>query len=279
MFKIVLIDQRGCGKSTPFASLKENTTWDLVSDMERVREEANISKWILFGGSWGSTLAIVYAQEHPDRVQGLILRGIFLSRACELRWLYEREGVAMLYPEAFKRYVRGLPADLQNSESLMKAYYSILSREQPDDERRTAANAWSQWELTLSSFPRGNSSKEIDDFSEYSEEENLAFARIEAHYFYHDCFFDRDGFLLSEERISKIRHIKTCIVQGRFDMVTPRKTAYDLADRLDPNRVQTIIIENAGHSTFEPGIEQALLKIVAEFAHEFRQSIAKCPGR
>lgn len=247
--------------------------------MERVREDASISKWILFGGSWGSTLAIVYAQEHPDRVLGLILRGIFLSRECELRWLYEREGVAMLYPEAFERYVRGLPTDLQNSDSLMKAYYSILSREQPDEERRTAANAWSQWELTLSSFPRGTHSKDPEDFSEYSDEENLAFARIESHYFFHDCFFKHDGFLLSEERISKIRHIKMYIVQGRFDMVTPRKTAYDLAERMDPARVQTIIIENAGHSTFEPGIEQALLKVVAKFAHEFRHYVSTCPGR
>lgn len=238
--------------------------------MDRVREVSDTERWILFGGSWGSTLAIAYAQEHPDRVLGLILRGIFLSRGCELRWLYEREGVAMLYPEAFKRYLRGLPAELQNSESLMKAYHSILSREQADEERRIAANAWSQWEHTLSSFPHPENISDEISFAGYTDEENLAFARIESHYFINGCFFEEDGFLLSEERMAKIRHIKTCIVQGRFDMVTPRKSAYDLANMMEAARVQTIIVENAGHSTFEPGIEPALLKATVEFAHEFR---------
>lgn len=312
LYKIVLIDQRGCGASLPFASLEENTTWDLINDMDAVRRAAGIDKWILFGGSWGSTLALAYAQEHPDRVLGMILRGIFLSRDQELRWLYERDGIAMLYPEAFNRYVAGLPPRLRNSESLMKAYHSILSKEENTEERQVAANAWSLWEYTLSSFPRiekdsstchviyntpsnrddqqqrhrhgtaqsndvNNNHQQTltssldfnPDVLDYTDNDNLAFARIESHFFVNGCFFDSDGMLLNEQRMARVRHIKTRIVQGRWDFVCPRKTAFDLANMFDHSAVETHIIDNAGHSTFEPGIEEALLRATADFAREF----------
>lgn len=267
VYKIVLLDQRGCGRSQPFACTEENTTWDLVRDMERVREAVKVERWILFGGSWGSTLSIAYAQQYPERVIALILRGIFLGQERELRWLYEREGAAMLYPEAFQKYVAGLPPELRNSESLLLAYHHVLSRNDHGEERRVAANAWSIWEHTLSSFPKGYGKEE--EVCDYGEEENLAFARIENHYFVNNCFFASDGYLLEEEQMSKIRNIKTYIVQGRWDMVCPRKSAFDLARMFQPRCVKSVIIENAGHSTFEPGIEQALLRASDEFGREF----------
>lgn len=266
VYKIVLLDQRGCGRSRPFACVSENTTWDLISDMERVREAAHVQRWILFGGSWGSTLSIAYAQQHPSRVIALILRGIFLARESELRWLYEREGAAMLYPEAFQRYLAGLPMHLRNSDSLMLAYHSVLNWKADSEERRVAANAWSLWEHTLSTFPHGSFREEETD---YGEMENLAFARIENHYFVNKCFFKSDGFLLNEEEMAKIRSIKTCIIQGRWDMVCPRKSAYDLANMFNPDCVRTVIVENSGHSTFEPGTEQILLQVSDEFGQEF----------
>lgn len=284
IYKIILIDQRGCGKSTPHACLHENTTWHLVDDMNTVRKDCGVDKWILFGGSWGSTLAITYAQEHADNVLGMILRGIFLSRSEELEWLYERYGIGMLYPEAFKKYLNGLPVELRNEKSLMSTYYNILSKNEVSEQRRIAANAWSQWEYTLSSFPRnigdeiiihngcddnGSSNNNSELLFEYNDNENLAFARIESHYFVNMCFFKDDGLLLKKERMDRIKNIKTFIVQGRWDFVCPRKSAYDLANMFDKRFVKTYIIDNAGHSTFEPGIEQALLKAAVEFGQEF----------
>lgn len=236
--------------------------------MERVRESAEVDSWVLFGGSWGSTLAVAYAQEHPDRVVALILRGIFMARSQELRWLYERDGAAMLYPEAFQRYLNGLPVELRGSESLMNAYHTILSQEVESEDRRVAANAWSNWEHTLSSFPKPGENGD-DDKPDCEDEENLAFARIECHYFVNRGFFKQDGYLVSEGQMEKIRHIKTFIVQGRWDMVCPRKTAFDLAGMFDPSCVETLIVDEAGHSTFEPGIEEALLNASDKFGKEF----------
>lgn len=268
VYKIVLFDQRGCGQSKPLACLEQNTTWDLIADMERVREACGVQRWVLFGGSWGSTLAVAYAQEHPERVVALVLRGIFLSRERELRWLYERDGAAMLYPEAFDDYVAGLPSELQNADSLMRAYHGVLSRNEHCNERRKAANAWSLWEHSLSSFPREDKSEDEERF-ECSDEDNLAFARIESHYFANGCFFESDGYLLSDEQMQKIRHIKTCIVQGRWDMVCPRKSARDLMRKFDDRVVKLVVVDNAGHSTYEPGIERVLLRACDEFGREF----------
>lgn len=259
MYKIVLFDQRGCGKSTPTAFLEDNNTWALVEDMERVREACHVDRWVVFGGSWGSTLSVAYAQCHPRRVIAMILRGIFMARKQEVEWLYERNGAAMLYPEAFEKYLNGLPEELREERNLMKAYYKVLGSELNSEERRRAANAWSEWERTLSCFPTGAETDDESAESDSTEEETLAFARIECHYFVNKGFMEEDGFLLSEKEMSKIQHIKTYIVQGRWDMVCPRKTAYDLA-RMFRGNAETIIVDNAGHSTFERGIEEELVK-------------------
>lgn len=272
MYKIVLFDQRGCGKSTPFANIEQNTTWDLISDMERVREVADIDRWMLFGGSWGSTLAIAYAQLHPDRVIAMILRGIFLLRELELAWLYERRGAQMFYPEAFESYLNGLPEELRGADSLMQAYHEILSKEEDSNERTVAANAWSNWEHTLSSFPKPGEEDE-EQKNSHGEDDNMAFARIENHFFINSGFFSEDGFLLKEEQMAKIRHIKTCIIQGRWDMVCPRISAYDLWRSFDKESVEIFIVDNAGHSTFEPGIEEALLDASDRYGKQFQLKI------
>lgn len=275
VYKIVLFDQRGCGKSQPFACLEENTTWDLMDDMERVREAAGIDRWVLFGGSWGSTLAVAYAQEHPNRVIGMILRGIFLARESEIEWLYGRNGAAMLFPEAHEAYIAGLPEEVRDSDDMIEAYYNLLAQENNSEERRLAANSWSNWERTLSTFPRPerNDDQTADDGEEVKsdngDEENLAFARIEAHYFFNKVFLKEDGYLLKESQMRKIKHIKTCIVQGRWDFVCPRKSSHDLAQMMSPDCVDVVIVENAGHSTFEPGIEAALLDATDSFGREF----------
>lgn len=268
----MLFDQRGCGKSTPFACVEENTTWDLIADMEAIREAANIHSWILFGGSWGSTLSLAYAQQYPHRVIAMILRGVFLLRKRELDWLYQRNGAAMLYPEAFDSYLTGLPEEVRTSNDLIHAFNQLLSEEQNSEERRVAANAWSNWEHTLSSFPRPGAP--VQARHHYGDDENLAFARIEAHYFANRGFFKEDAYLLKESQIRKIRHIKIRIVQGRWDVVCPRKSAYDLAQVLDPDRTDVVLVDNAGHSTFEPGIADALLNASDLLGAEFGSSHA-----
>lgn len=196
-----------------------------------------------------------------------------MIRRQELAWLYERDGAAMLHPEAFQLYLRGLPEHLRDGDSLMMAFHGILSNETDSEERRIAANAWTKWEQTLSTFPRPGEADEPDN-AKYTDEENLAFARIESHYFVNGGFVEEDGFLLSEEQMKKIRHIRTCIVQGRWDMVCPRRTAYDLAVKFE-GKADVMIIDNAGHSTFESGIEQELLKATDAIGKEFK---ALCNG-
>ena len=268
MYKIVLFDQRGCGKSLPTACLHENTTWDLVSDMERIRQECSINKWILFGGSWGSTLSIAYAQTHPARVIAMILRGIFMSRKCELQWLYERNGAAMLYPEAFQRYLLGLPEAHRNAPSLMHAYHKLLSNDRVSKERSDAAMAWSVWEHSLSTFLQ-DEQHGVRSVARHTEDERLAFARIESHYFVNAAFLESDGFLLSEQQMNKIRSINTIVVQARWDLVCPRKTAYDLIKGFDPDNVELEMVESAGHSTFEKGVKKALVNASDKFASTY----------
>lgn len=235
--------------------------------MELVREVAKVERWVLFGGSWGSTLSVVYAQTHPDRVLAMILRGIFLLRQKEVGWLYERNGAAMLYPEAFKHFVEGLPEELRDSENLMHVYYSVLRQDEDTEERRIGARAWSAWEHTISKFPRSKEKAE-DGKSKYTDDELLAFARIECHYFVNKGWLKEDGFLLKEEQMKKIRHIKTCIIQGRWDVVCPRTSAYELAEMYMGENVETVLIELAGHSTFEPGVEETLLDVSDRFGKE-----------
>ncbi len=247
-------DQRGCGKSTPYANLDGNTTWDLVADIERLREHLGIDTWQVFGGSWGSTLALAYAEKHPNRVSELVLRGIFLLRKQEIDWFYQR-GASILYPDAWESYLAHIPEGERSD--LLKAYYTRLTS--PDAAvRLAAAKVWSGWE--------GATSKLIPDadFSGHFEEDEfaLAFARIECHYFTHKGFFETDDQLLRDAH--KIRHIPGVIVQGRYDVVCPMESAWAL-HRAWPE-ADFLITPNSGHSAFEAPNSRALVAATDKFA-------------
>ena len=247
-YHIILFDQRGSGKSTPHAELRENTTWDLVADIERLREKFGIKQWIVFGGSWGSTLALAYAETHPERVSGLILRGIFLCRPSELSWFYQA-GANQIFPDFWEQYRDAIPETERGD--MMQAYYKRMTS---DDEkvRLDACRAWSIWEGSTSKLHPDTSL--IEHFA--GDKEALALARIECHYFVNNCFFPTDNFLL--ENVEKIRHIPTVIVQGRYDVVCPATSAWDL-HKAFPESALTIV-PAAGHSVSEPGITSALVE-------------------
>ena len=253
VYHIVLFDQRGCGKSTPHAELSGNTTWDLVADMERLREHLRIDRWQVFGGSWGSTLALAYAQTHPDRVSELVLRGIFMLRRKELEWFYQ-QGCSMLYPDAWETYLAAIPHAERGD--LMSAYHRRLTS--PDREVRVAAaRAWSVWEGATSFLMQNSSHIESSAQDEFA----LAFARIECHYFVHGGFLEHDDQLL--RNIGRIRHIPAVIVQGRYDVVCPLRSAWDL-HRAWPE-ADLRIVQSAGHSAFEPGNQHQLLEATDRF--------------
>jgi proline iminopeptidase len=247
-YRIVLFDQRGCGQSKPHAELKENTTWDLVSDIEKIREYLKIEKWVVFGGSWGSTLALTYAVTHPARVKGLILRGIFLCRPEELQWFYQ-QGASWIFPDVWEKYWNYIPADERSN--MMKAYYSRLTSDN-SETRLTAAQIWSQWEAATSRL--FVDAKSIEAYGE--PEKALAFARIECHYFMNNAFFPSNNYLL--ENIEKIKGIPGVIIQGRYDVVCPAKSAWDL-HRLWPE-AEIKFIPDAGHAAAEPGTRAALIE-------------------
>ncbi|MGI9037092.1 MAG: prolyl aminopeptidase [Pyrinomonadaceae bacterium] len=246
-YHVILFDQRGSGRSVPHAELRENTTWDLISDIETLREKFGIEKWFVFGGSWGSTLSLAYAETHPDRVLGLILRGIFLTRRKELLWFYQY-GASEIFPDYWERYRDEIPPAERND--FMTAYYRRLTS---DDEAKqlSAARAWSVWEGSTSKLSPST------DLMEHWEgaREALSLARIECHYFMNNSFFPHENFLI--ENIGKIRHIPTVIVQGRYDVVCPATSAWDL-HRAFPE-AELIIVPDAGHSVSEPGITDALV--------------------
>jgi proline iminopeptidase len=246
-YRIVLFDQRGCGRSTPYAELRENTTGDLVADMELIRSKLGISAWVVFGGSWGSTLALAYAQAHPTHTLGLILRGIFLLRPEEIRWFYQ-EGCNWIYPDAWEHYLAPIP--LAERGDLVSAYHRRLTSENPE-VRRDAARAWSIWEGATSKLLQSG-----DMISRYGGDSFAeAFARIECHYFVNGGFFRSPNQLL--EDIGKIRHIPGVIVQGRYDVVCPPKSAWDL-HRAWPE-AKFVLVQDAGHAASETGILRALM--------------------
>lgn len=253
-WRIILFDQRGAGKSTPHAELCENTTWDLVNDIERLRCHLGVDRWTVFGGSWGSTLSLSYAQTHPDRVVGLILRGIFMLRRAELLWFYQ-EGASWIFPDAWESYLEPIPPDERSD--MMSAYYKRLTS--PDPEiRRQAAKAWSVWEASTSRLLIDldlQSKFAADDFAD-------AFARIECHYFVNRGFFEHDDQLL--RNCDRIRDIPTAIVQGRYDVVCPMQSAWDLHKALPD--AEFIVVPDAGHSMMEPGILSALVDLTDRFA-------------
>jgi proline iminopeptidase len=253
-WRIVLFDQRGCGQSTPHAELTGNTTWDLVEDIEKIRVHLGIDQWTVFGGSWGSTLALAYSETYPQHCRGLILRGIFTLRQKEIRWFYQ-EGASYLYPDAWEAYLAPIP--LVERGDLVKAYYHRLTSEDPQI-RLAAARAWSIWEASTSKLRPDPGL--IDRFGE--DEFAVAFARIECHYFINHGFFEPDDQLL--RHVDRIRHIPGVIVQGRYDVVCPPITAWEL-HRAWPE-AKFVMVQDAGHSVTEPGITDALVEATDRFA-------------
>ncbi len=252
-YRIVLFDQRGCGRSTPHAELRENTTWDLVADIERLREHLKIDRWQVFGGSWGSTLALAYAEMHPERVTELVLRGIFMLRRRELEWFYQ-SGCDALFPDAWETYLAAIPENERGD--LMAAYHQRLVSDDPA-VRLAAARAWSVWEASTSFLlqdPAYINSSAADRFA-------LAFARIENHYFVNGGFFECDGQLLRDAH--RLHGIPAVIVQGRYDVVCPMRSAWDLHRAWPQAKLE--IIPDAGHSAFEPGITDALVRATDRF--------------
>jgi proline iminopeptidase len=252
-YRIVLFDQRGCGRSRPHASLEENTTWHLVEDIERLREHLGIERWLVFGGSWGSTLALAYAQSQPKRVTELVLRGIFMLRKAELRWFYQ-EGASALFPDRWEHYIQLIPTAERND--LIGAFHRRLT----SGDRATqlaAARAWSVWEAATSYLFVNE-----DNVRRWSDEEfAIAVARIECHYFVHGGFFHAEDQLLI--RIGTIRHIPAVIVQGRYDVVCPMMSAWDLHKAWPEADFR--VVPDAGHSAFEKGIVHELITATDRF--------------
>ncbi|KAL5007246.1 hypothetical protein ScPMuIL_016052 [Solemya velum] len=252
-YRIILFDQRGAGKSTPPAELKDNTTWDLVEDIERLRKHLGIDRWVVFGGSWGSTLSLAYSETHPDRVKALVLRGIFTLRRKELIWFYQ-EGASMIFPDAWEEYSQFIP-EVERGD-LMSAYYRRLTS---DDEqtRVAAAKVWSKWEMSTSRLHVDHSlvNKAADDL--WAQQ----FARIECHFFVNGGFLKAENHLI--QNADKIRHIPTTIIQGRYDAVCPMETAWLLHKALP--EADFHIVPDAGHSIKEPGISRLLIKATDKY--------------
>ncbi len=249
-YRVVIIDQRGCGRSLPYAETRENTTWDLVADIEKVREMLGIESWLVFGGSWGSTLSLAYAETHPERVRGLILRGIFLCRQLEIDWLNEAGGVSMVYPAQWQRYLAQVPPEKHGE--LVQSYHALLNS--PDRATAlAAAKAWADWENYLVCFEPQESDEDA--------EKSLAIARLENHYFVHRGWSGDGRGLL--ENAHKIRHIPTVIVQGRYDLCTPTRSAWDLKQALPEADLRII---QGGHAASEPALSAALVRATDEFA-------------
>ncbi len=254
IFNIIQFDQRGCGRSTPHSELKENSTQHLVEDIEKLRRLLKIKSWHVFGGSWGSTLSLIYAIQHPEKVLSLTLRGIFLCRKSELSWFYQK-GASEIFPEEFDLYQSIIPEN--ERQNLINAFYTRLTS---DDrlERSKAAYAWTRWEMSTSFLiPKEISIRKAsnDSFSD-------SFARIECHYFINNIFLE-DNYIL--ENINKIKNIPVSVVQGRYDIVCPMRSAWDLKKALSTSKLY--VINNAGHSMKENGISNKLIEITSELAN------------
>lgn len=254
-YRIILFDQRGCGKSTPHAELKNNTTKFLIEDLELIRKHLGIESWVLFGGSWGSTLALLYAESHPKKVIGMILRGISLCRKQNLSWLYDdKNGAASIYPDYWQEFISVIPKYKQNNA--VAAYYKILTSNN-EVARMAAAKAWAKWSAVCAT---------LDPCQKIEQHLNnphlaLSLARIECHYFVNNCFIEENAIL---NNIEKIKHINGVIIHGRYDMICPLNNAYDL-HKAWPNS-NLIIIRDAGHSSREPGILSELIHATNSFS-------------
>ena len=253
LYRIVVFDQRGCGRSKPHGCLENNTTWDLVSDIENLRNKLGIEKWLVFGGSWGSTLSLAYAQAHPGSVSEIVLRGIFLLRKEELHWFYQ-DGASRIFPEAWSGFLEIIDEDKR--DNLMSAYHKIFTSDDKQ-KRLIAAIAWSRWEAATSSLSYKPSL--VEEFSD--PEFALAFALIENHYFINKGWFKTENQLI--ENIDKIRSIPSVIVQGRYDVVCPMKTAWELSEAWP--EAEMIIAPSSGHTAFEKEITHALISATNKF--------------
>lgn len=252
-YRIILFDQRGCGQSTPHASLEENTTWHLVADIEALRAHLGIDRWQVVGGSWGSTLALSYALTHPERVTELVLRGIFTLRKSEIDWFYQA-GADQIFPDAWERYLSVIPKEERGD--LVAAYYRRLTGAD-EAARRAAARKWSLWEgTTLSLLP--NPAREAAFAADHFA---AAMAAIECHYFIHGGFFDTDGWIIANAQ--KLKDIPGVIIQGRYDVCTPARTAWDLHRAWPEARL--VMVEDAGHTGTEPGIADAMVRATDGF--------------
>lgn len=248
VYRVILFDQRGCGRSRPHASVVANTTWHLVEDIETIRTTLGIDRWICFGGSWGATLALIYAISHPDRAARLILRGVFMMTQAELDWFYGG-GVGAFFPELWARFIGPIPLDERNN--LIDAYHRRLFSGNLIEETRFGRN-WANWENALASIQNDGMMGESP--SEYAR----AFSRLENHYFHNGGFLEEDGWILRERH--RILHIPTEIVQGRYDMICPPITAWKLAEGWDKCTLRVIPL--AGHALSEPGISEALVRVM-----------------
>ena len=250
-YRIILLDQRGCGQSTPAGELLQNTTWDLIEDLEKLRRHLGIERWLVFGGSWGSTLALAYAAHHPPVVLGLILRGIFLCRSSEVNWFYQ-QGASSIYPDAWEKYLAAIPT--AEHGDLVNAYYRRLTGDDPE-ARLQAARAWNAWESsTAYLFPKENSRPE-------DIRRTQALARIECHYMVHRAFMESDAYLL--EKVRSIQHLPTRIVQGRYDVICPMTTAWELSKAMP--KADLRVVPDAGHSALEPGNVHELVQATEDF--------------
>lgn len=253
-FRVIIFSQRGAGKSTPSGELRDNTTWNLVEDIEKIRKFLDIERWFVFGGSWGSTLALTYAIHHPDQVRGLVLRGIFLGNQREYNWLYV-DGASQIYPELWEKYIQFIPEDERND--IVSAYYRRLTS---TDETVAfeAANHWYDWEENIIRLiPR--------QVRRMEDRELLAFARIECHYMVNHLFFPYDGYLLKE--LKRIPQIPCWIAQGRYDVICPVISALELS-RVMPNS-KLNIVPDAGHSISEPGLVDCLIRGIEELSENY----------
>ncbi|NCQ23376.1 MAG: prolyl aminopeptidase [Rhodobacteraceae bacterium CG17_big_fil_post_rev_8_21_14_2_50_63_15] len=255
IYRIILFDQRGCGRSTPHASVEANTTWHLVADIERIRETFGIAHWIVFGGSWGATLALIHAQTHPERVLHLVLRGVFTMTEAELTWFYGG-GAGAFWPETWSRFCAPIPQ--QERGDMIAAYHKRLFSGQLDEEI-SFAKSWSAWENALATVH--STGVGGDSPADYAR----AFARLENHYFTHRGFLDHDGQILA--RMGEIAHIPGTIVQGRFDMICPPATAHRIAEVWPKCDLRMIPV--AGHALSEPGISADLVSVMKKLATRF----------
>ena len=254
-YNIVIFDQRGCGRSKPHGCLENNTTWDLVDDIEALKNMLEINNWLVFGGSWGSTLSLAYSQTYPKSVSEMVLRGIFMLRKKELDWFYQ-EGASNIFPEAWEKFLE--PIDIDQRNNLMAAYYKIFKSDE-EEKKLSAAIAWSRWEGSTSSL-----SYNPDMANSFSNPKfALAFALIENHYFVNKGFLEHENQLI-ETGIDIIRHIPTTIVQGRYDIVCPMATAWELSKNWPEAKL--IIAPSSGHTAFEKEITHELIKATNEYA-------------